>query len=204
MRLHELRKEPLTDFRGFLKNINANGYGTDLLDIEAYFSQRGFKMEGEGSFGIVMSHPKLDYVIKIFDMSDAGYINFVKHAKASRSKHFPVFIGSPKKVSKRWAAIRMEKLNRFNDYDVAKSMSYLNNYIRLYHEGRMSSQQVKDAMDSVKDDIPKSLMLAIFSLGKNQNERTADLRMDNIMQRDNGDIVITDPWVYYEGIIRDD
>ena len=186
MKLYELTKQPLTDFRAFVGGNDAP-YNKD--DIEAFFYRHGFTSMGSGSFATVMEHPKLRYVIKVFDYKDQGYPAFLKFIdNYPESKYLPKFIGKPMKVLDTVYAIRMEKLSK----DIPKWFQDIFSTLR----GVMLSPRHEQGILNAEHDHPPELveLVKALSLYGEQHRLADDLRWGNIMMR--GDVpVITDPFV---------
>lgn len=184
MQLDELNKKPLTDLKNWIDVDDASA--TDIL---GFFNKHGFDYVGQGSFGLVMEHPNLDYVIKIFDArGDIGYIEFVRFALRYPYKtHLPRFIGKPKQIDGRWYVIRMETLKPIS-YELSIEVGKLWRKTRdIYNSSSINLPE--DTIESLSD------LFGAMSEIMNEKKIHADVRQDNIMMRPNGDIVITDPWI---------
>jgi len=186
MKLHELIKQPLTDFRNFMGGNDAP-YNRD--DIEVYFYRHGFTSMGSGSFATVMEHPKLRYVIKVFDYKDQGYPAFLTFIdQYPETKHLPKFIGKPMQVLDSVYAIRMEKLSK----DIPQWFQDTFSSLR----GVMRSPRYEQGIINAEEEHPKDLVTLVqaLSLYAEQHRLVDDLRWGNIMMR--GDVpVVTDPYV---------
>ena len=72
----------------------------------------GFEPLGEGAHATVWHVPGKPYVLKLFDSHDTPYLSFVDLARHSNfNPHFPMFRGSPVRITPQVHAIRMERLN---------------------------------------------------------------------------------------------
>ena len=185
MRLHELHKAPVTGFREYMDIDDGKYVGTDVL---AFFHKYGFKYAGQGSFGIVMTHPDLDYVVKVFDSADGGYhgfINFVKEYKPS--EYLPKFIGKPMKITNTMHAIRMEKLSNDIPSEFATTFVSLQTAMAhpTYDHGKVEAydEHPEELVDLVYD-------LSVYAL---RNDLGTDLRSGNVLMRGNTPVII-DPY----------
>jgi hypothetical protein len=140
----------------------------------------GFEIIGKGVYANVYHHPSKTYVIKFFEsISEVkGYIQFIKFCKNNKNKHLPI-IGNVFKIKdSRYYAVKLEKLYPINEQDW-KKIFLLFNKINT------------NTLDSVNDnDI--DLVLLMKQL---KNINPIDLHDENFMKRDDGVIVIIDPWV---------
>ena len=162
-------------------------------DVWAFFKQRGFNYEGQGSFGVVMSHPKLNYVVKIFDAADKGYPAFLKFVESyGPSEYLPKFIGKPMKISDKMYALRMEKLSK----DTPPEWPGSDDYRSL--AAVMTSPRHEDGIAIAKYHNPDDLvdLVQAMSVYAEKHRLANDLKMDNIMMRGNTPVII-DPYVKY-------
>ena len=100
----------------------------DRVGLDSYSQQRdswktklddlGFRMIGEGFFGMVFSNPSLPYVLKIFTAQDHAYVTWLKYCLANQNNpHVPKFRGKLVRLGGKVMAVRMEKLR----YDLASA-----------------------------------------------------------------------------------
>lgn len=83
--------------------------------VEDVLMSRGFRKMGSGGFGSVWEVPGKPYVLKLFDVDDTAYQEFVTMAQRSNfNPHFPMFRGSPIPLTPQVRAIRMERLKPLN------------------------------------------------------------------------------------------
>lgn len=83
----------------------------DMDQVVQRLYDHGFQHLGRGMYGVVVTHPRLPYVLKLFDAQDTAYLQFVNMVQNSgENPHFPRFRGKPIKLTARTWAIRMEKL----------------------------------------------------------------------------------------------
>ena len=160
---------------------------TDMLDITTRLARGGWHPIDEGSYATIFAKEGVDYVLKTFEVDDAGYAEFVKLTKQFPNPHWPRFRGQPMEINDAFSAIRMEKLEHRDG-----TLSHLSPYFAMkrgdevsldtYGELRALLTQYPDlkiALDLIEEHLLGRFML--------------DLRADNTMQRSDGTPVITDP-----------
>ena len=180
------------------------------------FIASGGKVLGSGGYGAVYSHPKWPYVVKIFN-SDDPYLKFVRYAYTNPHKSFPKFYGLPKRfippykrtydIMVKPYAVRIEKLNPISD-EIFQKLSYYRwtvaRYLHFKTDPNAMPQNLMqgelEEMEKTVNDLPPdvySLLDAMYRLGKVQDDTHSwgadDWKKNNIMMRDNGDLVIIDP-----------
>jgi hypothetical protein len=147
---------------------------------------------GQGQYGIVFTHPKLKYVLKIFN--DDAYYDFILLAKKhSDNKNFPKFYGSTIDIGNGYQCIRMEKLSplSFNiSYKESLGLEAIvtDNNELIKSIGQNTFIKVKQYWKNKDLSILKSLKL----LEPLTKKHSLDLHGGNFMHR-GSDIVITDP-----------
>lgn len=177
-----------------LKQMHRGGAIYDLINREYGL---GFEPLADGEFATILVHPNLNYVLKLFDSTDAGYKMFIQIALAHKDNpHFPRFRGRPVNFGK-FSTIRMEKLvpihpNRFADIEY------------MIHKAMTDDNWKKDIWpNSEFDDFLKkwpkfgNALDIIRTAFKNRvNQKISlDFHEGNIMLRpENGAPVITDPF----------
>jgi hypothetical protein len=170
--------------------------------IEDRLRQQGFVKIGEGGYGSVFSHPKLNYVLKLFDSSDSPYLNFVNFATQNKNPHFPVFRGKPIQLSSLTNAIRMEKLQPWKinysspiDQGLENIMGLLATSSDWKDEIASMSREDREPIVLLFKKFPQ-MLTAIKLMDKFQSmepDANWDLHEGNVMRR--GDtFVFTDPF----------
>ncbi len=188
------------------------------------FESSGGQFLGQGSYGSVYSHPKWPYVVKTFTQ-DEPYVKFLRWSMKNPNKSFPKMYGKPTQVippykrqtdkADKFYAVRLEKLNPINDSDwqlfdkyktqVARHFYYKDNQdeFNRFYEAPTREDYNERAADVI-NMLPNNVLEAIYgyylmSRANYHNEWGAeDLHQRNVMQRDNGDIVLADPvWYGY-------
>src|ERR1700721_2108003 len=77
--------------------------------------QADWHILGDGSYATVFMKPGIDYVLKLFDSDDTAYADYIKLVLTHPNPHFPRFKGKLVKVTTKYYAVRMEKLNPYRN-----------------------------------------------------------------------------------------
>lgn len=92
----------------------ANGIDPIASEEDAInkLKKHGFNLlSDEGTYSTIWTHPRLDYVLKLYREQDKGYTEFAELASRHQSNpHFPRFRGLPIRVSPGIIALRIERL----------------------------------------------------------------------------------------------
>jgi hypothetical protein len=163
------------------------------LEIQNFFKKHGFKKLGTGKYGIAYENPNLSYVLKIFDLADTGYLNFVSLVLANSNIHFPKFIGKPMKISNDLMAIRMEKLEKNSD-----GWKLFKEYLNHFMIGKiLPSYKYNETTEEIIDKFGQSMIDALNLITtitpKNEFTLTFDIHPGNVMHRGNTPVII-DPF----------
>ena len=147
-------------------------------------TKHGFNKVGSGSFGIVYEKPGYPWLFKIFHI-DPAYLEFLKWAIKNQSNpYIPKIKGKILKINNDTFAVRMEKLQRFNDTGNEKLELFYNKLLDLGYFG--FTDEVRDWFDRNFpgfSDIIDALKKSKFKI---------DIHTGNIMMR--GEVpVIIDP-----------
>jgi hypothetical protein len=158
------------------------------LEWHDVMTDNGFTAMGSGTFGTVWSHPKLQYVLKVFRSSDVAYLGWVNVCIQNKNNpHLPKFVSArPMRITPEVSAVRMEKLapiysnliidiiyfTKLTLYDQTGETERFNNYCN-------ANPQWMDAVQILKEFSYKSGF-------------KFDIHPGNFMLRGNT-IVITDP-----------
>ena len=171
---------------------------------------------GRGSFGVTLKHSSKPTVVK-FWVSDSSYDDFINYVATHPSKYLPKLYSKPKELSSFFTRpknfpekvhyVKMEKLEKLKNDDDADMISTIFGELSNFHNKKDVDhliEQLEEAKDNeysewsrlenLVDDIPNFLyemfeMLHHLLNGKNN----LDIHEENIMQRANGELVITDP-----------
>lgn len=190
----------------------------DLINM---LEKRGIKFIGGGKYGSVFAHDSWNYVLKIIE-NDPHYLAFVDWAMEHPSKHFPKFAKKPLKMhtfhkrgrgdSNVMWVIKIEKLQPIQDRNLLKflvgelermaiaawrsehgyDISEVNpNYSQEMPDGT-SQKGVSWQQMFAKWPWMKELGLTYANFW-DAEAGTPDIHGNNLMQRADGTIVITDP-----------
>lgn len=219
--------EEFNNVMDFLLNpANRNKTWQELMHE---FQASGGQFLGSGQFGSVFSHPKWNYVVKLFN--DPYYLKFVRLAVRMPHPSFPKFFGTAQKIipfyrrSAKHATeyiVRMEHLKPVTDHamlseivekckgtiyyfwDVEKGEGDKEIERKVYASRAERKQGLDDRIVKEKyhkntldffAKYPKarSLCEGLYLIQKNIKEASLDIKDSNIMQRQNGDLVWSDP-----------
>ena len=157
----------------------------------------GWTPLNSGAYSDVYKNPRKNYVMKVTTEPDYGYAKYVDLIKRSRNPHFPK-ISDRKTFTVRgddYDIYLIEKL-RHLEWDIATQ--YVNIFRNIIWT-RVANLRV-DLNDLYNNNIPKilsqnpKLVSALEIIGENSSDQELDIKNDNIMERDDGTIVITDPY----------
>ena len=180
--------------RKALSQMSRAGAVSDLVNQEYGL---GFSpMKGAyGGFSTILVHPRLDYILKLFDSNDSGYLSFLKTVVTNpQNPHFPRLRGRPVQLGGNWMAVRMERLmpypqSRFDDIEflLDKAVLYPNWQSTIAQDSVHGEFLEKwpsfaEALDLLRDQL------------KSTKGITSDWHQGNIMQRADGTPVIIDPF----------
>lgn len=211
MRLNELTgiKTALT------KAQNRMGPLRHLKLIDRVLEPYGFSSLGEGAFAHVYYHPNLDYVLKVFNRLDYGYLTFLRYAMANQGNPaLPKIIGQPKKLSTDkksdpelraladWYFVRMERLEPL---DISPASEFFGGMIQFVNKVVLRRTTSDDPKLMVTAETLKRIqtweagfpelaqvMRDLEELTERGGEFGFDLHEGNLMKRGN-QIVVTDP-----------
>lgn len=104
---------------------------TKLGKFMSYLMDKGFTRMGQGSYGLVFTHPNIDYCVKIF-RPDKGYRLFLKFCSENPGNpHLPTIKGQLSRINNTYSAIRMERLEPLtlsSEEQMIRSLSMLADY----------------------------------------------------------------------------
>ena len=183
MKIHEIIGAK--ELRSYLPRLTTDGISDELS------SHHEFERIGSGVYGTALSHPRLPYVVKVFRSADRGYQAFVHLAMVHPSNpHFPRFRGRLIKLGGSSMGIRMERLlpmsmSRFEE------MEMLCNQLAARHEPDRAPGSVADELLTRWPKLEEAFKLLHMARPAGT---VFDLHPGNIMERDDGTPVITDPF----------
>ena len=180
MRLHELRKpQEIDDIKKAVSDVTSvdSRNRNWMYSIPDILSSTGFKLAGTGNYGSVFVNDKYPFALKIF-MKDSAYIKWLSFCKKNQNNPFvPKMKGGLVKITDIIFAVRIEKLNNFQG-DLENTSFYQSLFKCLQNSNEMhENQHVKTVVEELC-----------------RNKHLLDLHRDNVMQRNNGQLVIIDPY----------
>lgn len=222
-----LLKEDFNNVLDFL--LNPKYRDKSWQELMRDFQASGGQFLGSGQFGSVFSHPKWNYVVKLFN--DPYYLRFVRLAVKIPHPSFPKFFGTAQKIVPFYKRglkdatqyiVRMEKLQPVADHamldEIVMNCQGTISYFWAKEQGKeneeyerkvyASRSERKQGLDDriVKEKVykktldlfakyPKAEKLCegLYLINKNIKEAALDIKDSNIMQRQNGDLVWSDP-----------
>lgn len=188
--------------------LNPEHRNKTFKEVVNEFEQTGGKLEGQGSYGKVFSHPKWPYVIKMFTWDDP-YLRFARFAYSNPHPSFPKFYGPPKRIVpffKRYNddakiyVTRVEKLvdpnnDIFYELDTRGNQYfyYKNNPSVLNNITRIVFMKLSDWMHSLPKEI-YNLYEGLYIIRCHPELGKPDLHAGNIMMRpSDGQYIWADP-----------
>jgi hypothetical protein len=98
------------------------------MDFWSTLHGMGWEMSrGQGAFSTVYLHPNKDYILKLFEPRDVGYIRFLTLALQNQDNpHFPRLRGRPVRATKHAMAIRLERLQPISQATFWRNQDWLN------------------------------------------------------------------------------
>lgn len=187
---------------------------SSINHAEQILRNAGYRSMGTGVSGRVFNKPGADHVLKLFNITDVAYTNFVNLAQRSNNVHFPKFKGKLIKVNDEYNAVQMEKLMPVPDtsgsyfpscfvksppyksYEVAKM---LDRYLRMLvgrpaYYGDPTETIVEKRLNELERDQPGITEACNLIASIVDGDVDIDLHSFNMMLRGNT-LVITDPIV---------
>lgn len=102
---------------------------TQLKTFESIMDYYGFEHLGTGSYGSAYINPKYPWVFKIFS-HDPGYMTYIKYVKHNQNNpHVPKIRGGLIKISNNVYVVRIEKLTKLSDPNLAKIISFFQDLV---------------------------------------------------------------------------
>ena len=213
MKLEELvqrKNEPLskvaTDYF-----LNGNGLTPDIFVI-VKLKALGWEQYGTGAYSNVYANPKKNYVLKLNKTSDEGYENYVELIKQHPNPHFPK-ISAVKTLNvnnERYPCnLSLYLIEKLYKVPYAKTTYYTASFYKV------TTDYYKSLETLIEEDIRASswskqfnptsiellkenplLVKALQLIGEFKKAgHGIDIHDNNYMQRKDGTIVITDPYV---------
>lgn len=220
MKLTELYRPKLgKNIVGAAKEYYANRNSPDALTfisnnewLDEKLYTLGWEKLSEGAYSFVYENDKKNYILKVNFKQDLGYDQFVKLIHRRRNKHFPRISDKQQLsfASYNYNIYLIEKLIKIPEPYCQYYSSIISAIMRLYHEEMNPSlKMVLDYLQKnyfTKREFQKGKQFilsnpdlvkaaAILGTAQKYHKLYNDLHAKNIMKRDDGTIVIIDPYV---------
>jgi len=179
-------------------------YNTRNMQLRKMISKLrklGWVPIGEGEFGVVFRNENKNYVLKVSKNPDPAYASYVKMIKDNPNEYFPKIsdIRSMMVEDKEYYMYlieRLQTLNRESAYVVGSLLKWLS---QGQSPNEIKNYLIKDDWRAIFDSIisNEELLRAILLIGNmaKKHKFRLDIHHENVMQREDGTIVITDPYV---------
>jgi hypothetical protein len=179
----------------YYNKINqGNSWNANLL-LNNTLKKYGWTYTTQGLYSSVYVNPNKNYVLKLNKHPDPGYAKYVTLIKNYKNPHFPI-ISDLKQINinnKIYYVYLIEKLKQYSDNNVVKAIKYVSTFPSL----PLREIYREEEIPTILLTHPK-LEKALRIVGRNLGPRMSlDLHSGNIMQRNDGTIVITDPYSSY-------
>lgn len=116
-------------------------------EIGNLFAKEGFKKLGSGKYSTVFSHPKFNYIVKVF-MKDAAFLKWYKFCMTNPdNKYVPKFRGKIVKITDNFFALRMERLSSNSldfDMDFLSGLAQVDNDAKQVYDFLMKHKNLLD------------------------------------------------------------
>jgi len=161
----------------------------------------GWTFLDKGAYSSVYTNPKKNFVLKINDWVDGGYEHYVEVIKNHPNIHFPN-IGDMKIMkigTLNYYVYLIEKLQTVESVKARNLAVALDRIMDCWGESNRETFETLfyfNCLYSTINYLKKNLSLieATKIVGQYKGNRYLDMHGGNIMQRQNGTIVITDPY----------
>lgn len=186
-----------------------------LMDILTKVEDNGYKL-AHGAFGIVFMPPNKNYIYRVWT-GDAGYWLFLERNRAHPSPHIVKLIGPVRSHELATVAggkkqtLNIQKMERLTHLKGAKTRDNIQAFSDALNEiGPKATLErvIEEAPNHTLNDNDdgqvtrffydnKSFfteMVEVAKWGFAKKIYAADMGATNVMQRENGDLVITDPY----------
>ena len=202
MNIFELNNSKISDEVVTAATENASGSGK-LLILNDTLKQLGWNLVGMGSYGFVYEGSKSESVLKVNIKPDDAYAHYVDIIKLHDNPHFPLI--SDMKVFKigktKYYVYLIEKLKPL---PATLESDWIASWIsKIAANSDKTIKQISKTIPQFLIDNPL-LVEAAQIVGENLLKYLSDLHSGNIMQREDGTIVITDPYFMYSDEYEDD
>lgn len=164
--------------------------------IKTFFKKYGFKKAGRGTFGYVAIKEDYPYAIKVF-RNDTSYLKWYRFCKENQHNPFiPKFKGKVIKMVDDIYYVRLEKLLSTSSSASRSEVDalFLRTIYKIqdYADDNIDMQWLRPTGNDAIDEIAEELIA---------NSRLLDIWQGNIMKREDGRVVLIDPY-YDEDNVR--
>lgn len=175
------------------------------FDIPSLLRKLGWNAIGTGAFATAWNVPGKPYIVKVWEI-DSAYRDFIRYCLKHRSNpHLPKIMGTLKSIPAFHARahldtminfVKLEKLEPLKESSFSFSdMQFIEKLINTAEYDKEYSPELLRRLDFTYPYL-KDLAFTILDLARNKpSVHTEDLHWGNFMQRADGTIVITDPWM---------
>jgi len=180
-------------FHGDLSGVNNRI--SRLIQFQKYMVDNGFNAVGSpGQGGTAFEHPNYPWVFKIFT-HDKAYFDYIQYARQHQNNPLiPKFKGNIIKINDNTFVVRIEKLHRISRNDQYNSLVGIISSIGDKSDIEWFMNNDPSRIQTLRHDYPKIFELMV-DLMNTYPSHVLDLHRGNIMQRENGDLVVIDPMV---------
>lgn len=203
----------IEDIRTAKRKVNAVDPATSAIhsfqSLKHYFKKHGFEHVQNGGTDVFIA-PNQKYVVKMV-RRDSPSLEYAKFVKQNRNKHYPTIYGIKEldevhathrgRDDKNYIVIqeRLYHLPREIEYAVDKYLLPISEEIERRYDSydeflnSIRNNAAKSHGDHARSFFPKSFLDAMVQMGDVFDKYFSDLHGQNVMQRQNGTLVITDP-----------
>jgi hypothetical protein len=148
-----------------------------------------------GSRSTIYTNPRKSFIMKVNDQQDEGFAAYVSLIRKNPNPHFPK-ISNLKRFKVNGRVFYIYLMEKLAEIPHAKAVKYVD-----WMEDYLSANLNNESVAKLTQKLPKELGISIIdalNIVRNYADRYRiflDFSEDNIMQRKDGTIVITDPYV---------
>jgi hypothetical protein len=179
-----------------LKSSNSIFDDERKIAVTQYMHKAGWNLLGAGYFSSVFQNPKKSYIIKINYKPDNAFKYYVDMIKESKNRHFPKIndVKTIKVGNTEYHTYLIEKL--YQAPKIVKSYIHFFMFCRGDFDEELRRHPNDSSMINAKRyfEKHKELQRALKLVIKNKSRFFMDVNDENVMQRKDGTIVITDPY----------
>jgi hypothetical protein len=165
--------------------------------LDNAMKKMGWHLIGTGFFSNVYFNSKKKFVLKINTRPDLEYQRYVDVIKKYKNKHFPM-ISDIKKIrigGNIYGVYSIEKLKELNhdNWNMVSAIFY-EFELRRNSSSKKFYNDMEENEKQFLDNNPEFVKALEIVKSNKQKSRELDLSPDNVMQREDGTLVITDPY----------